>query len=67
MLIVTGQYLITLEQGPLNFTEHRKLSIDRVNGMTVSQDENSHEIVIHAKEDYDERYNAGTPEHKRNI
>ncbi len=67
MLIVTDKFLITLEQGPLNFVEHRKLSIDRVNGFTVSRDESSHEIVIHAKEDYDERFNCGTPEQKRNI
>jgi hypothetical protein len=59
--------LITLEQGPLNFVEHRKLSIQRVDGFTVSKDESSHEIVIHAKGDYDERFNCGTPEQKRNI
>jgi Unconventional myosin tail, actin- and lipid-binding len=67
VLIITNRHMITLEQSTLNFVQHRKLSVNKVNGLTVSKDESSQEIVIHVLEDYDERFNCGTTEHKRNI
>lgn len=67
VLIVTNVHLITLEQGTLNFKEHRKLPISKINGFTISKDESAHEIVIHSFQDYDERFNCGTLEQKRNI
>jgi len=41
--------------------------ISKINGLTISKDEESLEIIIHVSEDYDERYNCFSAEHRKNM
>lgn len=65
--MVSNNHLLTLEQGPNNFIEHRKVPISLVNGFTLSQDSYAHELVIHCSQDHDERFNCVTAAHKANL
>lgn len=62
---MSSEHLWTLEQGPLSYTEHRKLEIVSIDAFTVSSD--GHELVVHCGKDYDERFNCVTAEHKHNL
>lgn len=64
-IVVSSEHIWTLEQGPLNYTEHRKVEIASVDAFTSSSD--GHELVVHCGKDYDERFNCLTAEHKHNL
>ena len=51
--------------GPFNYYIHRKISLRKLDGFTKSEYKNNTEIVLHFKDDYDERYRCG--KHFRNI
>jgi len=51
MLVVTSQHLWTFEKESYNYTEERQLLLKIIVGFTVSEDCESHEIVMHCHED----------------
>lgn len=67
ILVITNELMLTLLKGSHNFIEHRRVPINIVNGFTVSKDTKKHELVIHCYQDYDERFNCGAADHKRNL
>ena len=67
MLVVTSQHLWTFEKESYNYTEERQLALKIIVGFTVSEDCESHEIVMHCHEDQDERFNCESPENKLNL
>lgn len=64
---MTSSDVWTLEQGSLNYEEHRQLPIKLVEGITKSEDNDSHEVVLHVLEDCDDRFNCVTAAHKANF
>lgn len=64
-IVVSSEHLWTLEQGSLNYTEHRKLAIVTIDAFTTSTD--GYELVVHCGKDYDERFNCVTAEHMHNL
>jgi hypothetical protein len=67
IVLLTSEALITLEQGPHNYIEHRKVAMSKIAGFTISSDSSSQELVLHISDDYDERYNCETAGHKLNL
>lgn len=43
------------------------MSLKIIEGFTLSEDPESHEVVMHCREDFDDRFNCLTPEHKQNL
>ena len=48
-----------MSQGQFNFNINRKASILNVDAITVSKDPKCDELVIHSKNDIDNRYRCG--------
>ena len=67
MLVVTSQHLWTFEKDSYNYTEERQLQLKIIEGFTISEDSESHEIVMHCHEDQDERFNCEKQENKINL
>jgi hypothetical protein len=65
IFLVTNKHLFTLDYGPFNYNVHRKVTLDKIDGFTMSRDPKCDEILVHFTQDYDERYSC--KQHKRNI
>lgn len=48
VLVVTNNQILTLTKGSLNFKQNRASPIGKINGITISKDAKSYEIVIHS-------------------
>ena len=62
---MTSQHIWTLEEGALNYEEHRQLPITTVEAFTLSEE--SCELVLHVEKDADERYFCETNEQRTNL
>ena len=62
---MTSQHIWTLEEGALNYEEHRQLPITTVEAFTKSEE--SCELVLHVEKDADERYFCETNEQRTNL
>ena len=65
ILLITNFYLVTLDFGPFNYNLHRKVPIESIDACVTSKLSTCSELVVHFKDDYDERYLA--KKHARNI
>jgi hypothetical protein len=59
VVILTNKNIFTMSQGQFNFNINRKASILNVDAITVSKDPKCDELVIHSKNDIDNRYRCG--------
>lgn len=66
-LIVTEEHIWVLEQAEHNFAEHRRVPITQIDAFTVSTLPDCQELIIHVKNDYDDRYLFELPFHKKNL
>lgn len=66
-MVVTSSHLWTLELTSNKYEDHRQLDLTKVEAITESEEPDSFEVVLHVKDDVDERYNCVIREHKQNL
>jgi hypothetical protein len=64
--MITNKFIYTMSQGQFNYNINRKAPVLKVDAITLSKDLKVMELVIHSKDDFDNRYRA-TPDHKTNL
>lgn len=65
VLMLTNKHIFTMSQGQFNFNVNRKAPILNIDAITVSSDPKCDELIIHSKNDIDNRYRCGL--NKMNI